>query len=73
MGLTMNAAQLPAPTQGEIDAALEREIETAYRAGLLAATNDREEARQIFVAMAELIKRRSPEQIARLEQERGLC
>lgn len=57
-------------TQEEIDAGLEREIETAR----LAATNatDPEIARAGFEAMANLIARRSPEQIQKMEEERGL-
>jgi hypothetical protein len=52
------------------DEALEREIETAR----LAATNatDPEIARAGFEAMAMLIGLRSPEQIERMERERGL-
>jgi hypothetical protein len=61
---------LPQPGQAERDAALEREIETAR----LAATNtkDPELARAGFKTMADLIAQRSPEQIERMERERGL-
>lgn len=53
------------PSQAEIDAALERQIATAYLAAINAA--DSEISRAGFAAMAELIKMRSPQQIARME------
>jgi hypothetical protein len=61
---------LPQLSQAEVDAALEREIETAR----LAATNtkDTDLARAGFQAMADLIAQRSPQQIERMERERGL-
>jgi hypothetical protein len=52
------------------DAELETQIEAAYQEGLaaLAAT----EQRLAFTQMAELIKQRSPEQVAKMEEARGL-
>jgi hypothetical protein len=52
-------------SQAELDAALERMIETAR----LAATQcrDAELARAGFATMASLIEQRSPQQIARME------
>jgi hypothetical protein len=56
---------LPPPSQAEIDAGLEREIATAYLAAVNAT--DVEISRAGFAAMADLIAKRSPEQIARME------
>jgi hypothetical protein len=58
------------PTQVELDEALERMIETAYRATL--CTADPELQRAGAAAMSRLIAQRSPRQIARMERERGL-
>lgn len=59
-------------SQAEIDAALEREIETAHRFAMKYATIDPELAREAFSIHARLVARRSPEQVAKLERERGL-
>jgi hypothetical protein len=61
---------MPEPTQTELDAALERMIETAYRATL--CTADPELQRAGSAALKRLIAQRSPEQIHRMERERGL-
>ena len=53
------------PSQAELDAALEREIATAYLAAVNAS--DAEVARSGFKSMGELISQRSPQQIARME------
>lgn len=53
------------PTQEEIDAALERQISTAYLAAINA--NDADLARAGFKTMGELIAQRSPRQIACME------
>jgi hypothetical protein len=52
------------------DLALEREIETVRMAATKEA--DTELARDYFRVMAEMIAKRSPAQIARMERERGL-
>lgn len=63
----MNTA-IREPTQAEIDAALEREIETAHRAYLRAVElDDTPSIRECFDLMAVLCERRSDEQIARME------
>lgn len=59
-------------TQEELDAALEREIETAYRIAMRFAVSDPELSREGFKVMGMLIARRSPEQVARIERDRGL-
>lgn len=56
---------LPQPSQAEIDAGLERQIATAYLAAINAT--DPDISRAGFAAMANLIKMRSPQQIARME------
>jgi len=64
---------VPELTQMDLDAALEREIETAHRAYLQAVElNDTPSIRECFDVMAALVERRSPAQIERLERERGL-
>ena len=66
----MNA---PALTQQDLDAALEREIETAHRVYLAAIrAGDSEEIRGSFAAMAALVDQRSPEQVRRMEESRGI-
>jgi hypothetical protein len=56
------------PNQDEIDAALEREIETARLAMVRAdAAGDKDGAREFKEAMYALLGQRSPQQIARLE------
>lgn len=58
----------PGVPTNEQDEALERTIETARRALVKAhAAGDRDGAREYDAAMAALIKKRSPEQIARME------
>lgn len=52
------------------DLALEREIETLRR--VATKETDRELARDYFRVMAEMIAKRSPGQIVRMEAERGL-
>ena len=62
----------PAPERDiETDRALEFEIR-AHHARLLAAENT-SERRSAWAAMAAAIKRRSPEQIAKMEREQGLA
>jgi hypothetical protein len=61
---------LPELSQMELDAALEREIETARLATL--CTSDPEFQRAGAAAMARLIEQRSPTQIERMEREQGL-
>jgi hypothetical protein len=58
------------PSQAELDAALEREIETARLATL--CTSDPEFQRAGAAAMARLIEQRSKSQVDRMERERGL-
>jgi hypothetical protein len=59
---------LPDPSQEELDAALEREIETAHRAYLRAVEiDDTPSVRECFDAMSALCGQRSLEQIARME------
>jgi hypothetical protein len=61
------------PTQEELDAALEREIDTAHRAYLRAVEiDDTPSVRECFDVMAALVAQRSAGQIARMEIERGL-
>lgn len=68
----MNTA-LREPTQDELDAALEREIDTTHRAYLSAVkADDTPAVREWFDAMAALIAQRSPAQIERMEKEQGL-
>jgi hypothetical protein len=56
------------PSQAELDAALEREIETAHRAYLRAVELDDTPAiRESFDIMAVLCERRSDAQIAAME------
>jgi len=62
--------ELKQPSQAELDAALEREIATAYLAAV--ESSDPDFARAGFAAMTALIKRRSPAQIERMEKEQGL-
>jgi hypothetical protein len=64
---------LPEPTQDDIDAALEREIESA-RLSMVRCdeAGDKEGARQFKDAMYALIADRSDEQKARMAKERGL-
>lgn len=59
------AHNLPRPSQAEIDAGLEREIETARLATL--CTSDPEFQRAGADAMKRLIAQRSPAQRARME------
>ena len=55
------------------DDALEQVIRAAYDAAVDAwRAGDREAAREHFADMAALIRLRSPEQIERMERERGL-
>lgn len=61
---------LKQPSQAELDAGLERMIETARLATL--CTADPELQRAGAAAMARLIEQRSPDQVARMELERGL-
>lgn len=63
---------LQEPSQEDVDAALEREIETAHRFAMKYATNDPALSREAFSLMARMIAKRSHQQIARLERERGL-
>jgi len=59
---------LKQPSQAEIDAALEREIETAHRAYLRAVElEDTPAIRECFDAMSALCEQRSDEQVARME------
>lgn len=63
------ARALREPTTAELDAALEREIETAHRAYLRAVElDDTPSVRECFDVMAALISQRSPEQISRMEE-----
>lgn len=56
------------PTQDDLDAALEREIETAHQYYLhCVAGGDASDISVAFDAMALLIAQRSPEQVARME------
>jgi len=52
------------------DQQLERLIQTAYRAILSAATPEKQQA--AFRWMCELVNRRSPTQIERMERKQGL-
>lgn len=54
----------------DADELLERQIEAVMQLGLIA--DDPDEARAAFAVMSQLIAQRSPEQIARMERERGL-
>lgn len=59
---------LPQPTRVELDAALEREIDTAHRAYLRAVElDDTPSIRECFDVMAALCEQRSPQKIAELE------
>jgi hypothetical protein len=58
------------PSQAELDAALERMIETARLATL--CTADPEFQAAGVAAMSRLIAQRSPQQIQRMERERRL-
>jgi hypothetical protein len=53
------------------DAELEAEIENAFQK-MLAAHADEDVARNWFHVMVALVRRRSPEQIERMERARGL-
>jgi len=61
---------LKQPSQAELDAGLEREIETARLATL--CTSDPEFQRAAAAAMSRLIALRSSDQVERMERERGL-
>lgn len=53
--------------------ALERQIKAKGEEAMqLAAAGNSQAARRCYVEMAELVGRRSPETVARLERERGL-
>lgn len=61
------------PSQAELDAGLEREIDTATRAMTQAFTSgDHDGAREFAAIQRRLINLRSEEQKVRMEQERGL-
>ncbi len=64
------SCDLKQPSQAELDAALERMIETARLATL--CTDDPEFQRAGAAAMTRLIAMRSRQQIDRMERERGL-
>lgn len=64
---------VPAPTQAELDAALEREIDTAHQCAMKYVSSDPALAREAFSVMARLIAKRSRAQVERLEKERGLA
>ena len=55
------------PSQAELDAALEREIETARLFATQVAASDPMLSRIAFGVMRQLIKQRSPEGVARME------
>lgn len=61
------------PSQEEIDAGLEREIETAHLAYAdTIRTGTPDDIKAAFAAMARLVERRSLQQIEKMEKERGL-
>jgi hypothetical protein len=61
-------AEISEPTQADLDAALEREIETAHRAYLRAVElDDPPSVRECFDVMAALVAQRSPQRIAEME------
>jgi len=63
-----NTHSLREPSQAELDAALEREIETAHRAYLRAIElDDTPSIRECFDIMAALVAQRSPMRIAQME------
>jgi len=64
------SCDLKQPSQADLDAALERMIETARLATLCAA--DPEFQRAGAEALARLIAQRSPQTVARMEREFGL-
>lgn len=53
------------------DEQLEIQIEQARQA--FAESRTREEMHERWIALASLIDRRSPQQVRRMEEERGLC
>jgi hypothetical protein len=53
------------------DYLLERQIKALYRAFLKASTND--EIGKVWDLYINTIKQRSPSQVKRMEQEKGLC
>jgi hypothetical protein len=65
------AMELREPSREELDEAHERLIQTAYLAAVN-PQNDADTARDFFAVMRQLISQRSPEQVARMESERGL-
>lgn len=59
---------LPTPTQAELDAALEREIDTAWRVYLRAIRiGDADDIHKAWQAMTGLVKQRSSRRIAEME------
>jgi hypothetical protein len=66
------SCSLKQPSQADIDAALEREIETAFTIFKRYAVTDPELSRDAFSVMGRLIANRSSEQIERLERAKGL-
>ena len=66
------SAVLPTPTQDEIDAGLEREIESIYRFAMSYAKSDPDLSREAFGIHARLVAKRSLQQIEKLERAKGL-
>lgn len=60
------------PSQEEIDAALEREIQTAHDFAMKYVDSDPALAREAFSVMARLIAKRSKQQVAKIERAKGL-
>jgi hypothetical protein len=56
--------------QAQRDADLEREIDAVYERMVSASTED--ESKALFAQMAQLIHRRSPHQVQKMELERRL-
>lgn len=63
---------LPIPTQDDIDAGLERLITTTCMFATQVAASDPQLSREMFALMGQLVEKRSPGQIARMERGRGL-
>lgn len=60
------------PSQEDIDAALETDIQFAHRIAMYYVAIDPALAREAFSMMARLVAKRSREQVEKMERARGL-
>lgn len=64
--------QLREPSQEEIDAGLEREIQSVHSFAMKYVDSDPALAREAFSIMARLIAKRSKAQVEKIERAKGL-